>query len=166
MTLRQLEAGTREVENQYPRVVKREGNRVAQRSGRQGLRGVRPQMARRRLDSAKRLPAARGVSRPRRRALFEVEGIDTQESADLHQRPGPARREKAARLPGLRQATARRSIRSARRWFPPRAPAPPTTPMAGICTREQARTCDAAYDARTPGRRPRPSGGDVACGVA
>ena len=30
MTVRQLEAGRREVENQYPRVVQREGNRVAQ----------------------------------------------------------------------------------------------------------------------------------------
>ena len=30
MTVRQLEAGTAEVENEYPRVVKREGNRVAQ----------------------------------------------------------------------------------------------------------------------------------------
>ena len=30
MTVRQLEAGRAEVENQYPRVVKREGNRVAQ----------------------------------------------------------------------------------------------------------------------------------------
>jgi hydrogenase expression/formation protein HypD len=29
MTVRQLEAGTHEVQNQYPRVVKREGNRVA-----------------------------------------------------------------------------------------------------------------------------------------
>jgi hydrogenase expression/formation protein HypD len=29
MTVRQLEAGTYEVQNQYPRVVKREGNRVA-----------------------------------------------------------------------------------------------------------------------------------------
>jgi hydrogenase maturation factor len=27
MTVRQLEAGTHEVQNQYPRVVKREGNR-------------------------------------------------------------------------------------------------------------------------------------------
>src|SRR5246127_4189612 len=30
MTVRQLEAGTHEVENQYPRVVQRDGNRVAQ----------------------------------------------------------------------------------------------------------------------------------------
>ena len=30
MTVRQLEAGTCEVQNQYPRVVQREGNRVAQ----------------------------------------------------------------------------------------------------------------------------------------
>ena len=30
MTVRQLETGTAEVQNQYPRVVKREGNRVAQ----------------------------------------------------------------------------------------------------------------------------------------
>jgi hydrogenase expression/formation protein HypD len=30
MTVRQLEAGTYEVENQYPRVVQRDGNRVAQ----------------------------------------------------------------------------------------------------------------------------------------
>src|SRR6202012_4873763 len=29
MTVRQLEAGTHEVQNQYPRVVKREGNKVA-----------------------------------------------------------------------------------------------------------------------------------------
>ena len=30
MTVRQLEAGTHDVQNQYPRVVDREGNRVAQ----------------------------------------------------------------------------------------------------------------------------------------
>jgi hydrogenase expression/formation protein HypD len=30
MTVRQLEAGTHEVQNQYPRVVQREGNRIAQ----------------------------------------------------------------------------------------------------------------------------------------
>jgi hydrogenase expression/formation protein HypD len=30
MTVRQLEAGTHEVQNQYPRVVQRDGNRVAQ----------------------------------------------------------------------------------------------------------------------------------------
>ena len=31
MTVRQLETGTYEVENQYPRVVQRDGNRVAQK---------------------------------------------------------------------------------------------------------------------------------------
>jgi hydrogenase expression/formation protein HypD len=36
MTIRQLEAGTNNVENQYPRVVKRTGNPVAQ-AGEQGL---------------------------------------------------------------------------------------------------------------------------------
>ena len=30
MTVRQLEAGVHKVENQYPRVVQRDGNRVAQ----------------------------------------------------------------------------------------------------------------------------------------
>ena len=38
MTVRQLEAGKAEVENQYPRVVSRDGNRVAQDLVNQGLR--------------------------------------------------------------------------------------------------------------------------------
>ncbi len=40
--------------------------------------------------------------------LFDVDDIETQESSRLHQRPDPQGAEEAARLPGVRQASARR----------------------------------------------------------
>ena len=81
MTLRQLEAGTAKVENQYPRVVKREGNRVARelvgkvfevcdRKWR-GV-GLIPQSGYRLRDEFRDHDAERA---------FSVEGIDTQEPA-------------------------------------------------------------------------------------
>jgi hydrogenase expression/formation protein HypD len=81
MTLRQLEAGRAEVENQYPRVVQREGNRVAQDLVRQVFevcdrkwRGVGsiPQSGYRLREEFREHDAER---------LFDVQKIDTQESA-------------------------------------------------------------------------------------
>ena len=46
-------------------------------------------------------------------------------------RRGAAGPDQAARVPGVRHASARRATRSARRWSRPRAPAPPTTCTAG-----------------------------------
>ncbi len=61
MTVRQLEKGNAEVENQYPRVVRREGNPVAQKLVQQVFEVCRPQMARRGFDSAERLSAPTGT---------------------------------------------------------------------------------------------------------
>ncbi len=63
MAVRQLEAGRAEVENQYVRAVTREGNRAAKELVFSVFEIVRPQMARRGRDSAKRLPAAARVPR-------------------------------------------------------------------------------------------------------
>ena len=104
MTVRQLENGTHEVQNQYPRVVKREGNRVAQELVNKVFevcdrkwRGVGsiPKSGYKLRDEFREHDAER---------LFDVKGIDTRGTGDLHQRPGLAGREKTARLPRLRQA--------------------------------------------------------------
>jgi hydrogenase expression/formation protein HypD len=81
MALRQLEAGRAEVENQYPRVVKREGNLVAQELVNKvfevcdrGWRGVGtiPQSGYRLRPEFRDYDAEQ---------LFEVTGIKTQESS-------------------------------------------------------------------------------------
>ena len=54
---------------------------------------------------------------------------------------------KPSRLPGVRQDAARRRRRSARRWCPPRAPAPPTT-STGATVRSEA--ADDAHDGGHP----------------
>jgi hydrogenase expression/formation protein HypD len=82
MTLRQLEAGTHAVENQYPRVVNREGNRVAQdlvnnvfevcdRKWR-GVGSI-PKSGYKLRDEFRQHDAER---------IFDVKEIDTQEPAD------------------------------------------------------------------------------------
>jgi len=81
MTVRQLEAGRAEVENQYGRVVRREGNRPAQRLVNQVLevsdrnwRGIGsiPKSGYKLRSEFREYDAER---------LFQVEDIDTQESA-------------------------------------------------------------------------------------
>jgi hydrogenase expression/formation protein HypD len=82
MTLRQLEAGTHAVENQYPRVVNREGNRVAQdlvnnvfEVCNRKWRGVGsiPKSGYKLRDEFREHDAER---------IFDVKEIDTQEPAD------------------------------------------------------------------------------------
>ena len=58
LTVRQLEAGTNNVENQYPRVVKRTGNRVAQDLVNKVFEVCDRKVAWGRLDTKKRLQAA------------------------------------------------------------------------------------------------------------
>ena len=82
MTIRQLEAGKAEVENQYPRVVSRDGNRGRAGFGQQGLRSRRPEMARGRLDSEKRLQIALRISRARRRAPLRRAGNRHERTGD------------------------------------------------------------------------------------
>ena len=95
MTLRQLEAGTHTVENQYPRVVHRDGNTRRAGSGQQRLRSVRSEMARRRIDPEKRLQVALRIPRSRCRTNIRREGDRHAGAGELHQWPCPPRREKA-----------------------------------------------------------------------
>ena len=113
MTVRQLEAGTHEVENQYPRVVQRDGNRVAQ-----DLVNKVFEVCDRKWRGVGSIPKSGYKLRYEFREhdaerIFEVKEIDTTGAGDLHQRPRPARREEAARLSGVRQTMHARA--SARR---------------------------------------------------
>ena len=81
MALRQLEAGAAEVENQYPRVVKRDGNPVAQEVVKKVFEvadrkwrgvGLIPMSGYRLREAFREYDAER---------IFEVEAIDTQEPA-------------------------------------------------------------------------------------
>lgn len=81
MTVRQLEAGTAEVENEYPRVVKREGNRVAQ-----DLVNSVFEVCDRKWRGVGSIPKSGYKLRYEFRnhdaeRLFEVEEIDTEESS-------------------------------------------------------------------------------------
>ena len=133
MAVRQLEAGRAEVENQYARAVSHDGNRAARDAHLRGLRGRRPQVARRRLDPQVGLPAARRV--PRR----------TTPSGSSRSRRSPPRESSrsasaASSCAGSRSPpTARRSAGSARPEHPlgatmvrRRAPARRTTSTAAI----------------------------------
>jgi hydrogenase expression/formation protein HypD len=79
MTVRQLEAGAADVENEYPRVVKREGNRVAQ-----DLVNSVFEICDRKWRGVGLIPKSGYKLRPEFRKqdaelLFEVEEIDTEE---------------------------------------------------------------------------------------
>jgi hydrogenase expression/formation protein HypD len=81
MTVRQLETGAAEVENEYPRVVKREGNHVAQ-----DLVNSVFEVCDRKWRGVGLIPKSGYKLRPRFREqdaelLFEVEEIDTEESS-------------------------------------------------------------------------------------
>jgi hydrogenase expression/formation protein HypD len=81
MTVRQLEAGAADVENEYPRVVKREGNRVAQ-----DLVNSVFEVCDRKWRGVGLIPKSGYKLRPEFREqdaelLFEVEEIDTEESS-------------------------------------------------------------------------------------
>ncbi len=101
MTIRQLENGAAEVENQYPRVVERDGNRVAQ-----DLVNKVFEVCDRKWRGVGSIPKSGYKLQYEFRdhdaeRLFEVEEIDTQEPSRLHKRPCLEGREKAARLPRL-----------------------------------------------------------------
>ncbi len=101
MTVRQLEAGTHEVENAYPRVVTYEGNRAAQKMINQVLQpcdrnwrgigmipmsgwGLRPEFAD--FDAEKR---------------FDVDQYPDPGNRAVHRRADPSGDQKTSRVPGL-----------------------------------------------------------------
>ncbi len=119
-TVRQLEAGEAEVENQYSRAVRPEGNPAAKKLIEDVFevcdrkwRGV-GLISRRAATSCARNTAITTPS-----GIFEVEDIETQESkvcisGQILQRP-----EETARLPRIRQAMHAANTRWGPRWFPP-----------------------------------------------
>ena len=103
-TVRQLEAGRAEVENQYARAVRPEGNPASRRADRRRLRGLRPQVARHRPDPAERLPAARpSIATTTPSGSSRSDDIETQESSVCISGQILQGAEEAARLPGVRQ---------------------------------------------------------------
>ena len=127
--MRMLEEGRHGVENQYVRAVHREGNPAALRLIRdvfevtdrkwRGI-GTIPQ-------SGFRLSPAYAEFDAEQR--FAVEDIQVAESSRLHQRTDSAGAQEAARLPGVRQTSARRRTRWGQRWSRRKVPAPLTTTM-------------------------------------
>ena len=120
MAVRQLEAGRAEVENQYARTVARDGNRAARELDRRGLRGRRPQVARRRRRSRSRAIALRDEYRDHdaERHLRGRATSTTREPALCISGQVLRGIKKPSRLPGVRQGRARRTRRSARPWSP------------------------------------------------
>ena len=133
MTVRQLEAGRAEVENQYARAVERGGNRAGANAG---LRKYSRSVIANGAASARSPRAASGCAT--NFAITMPSGCSKskrsirKEPADLHQRPDLEGNEEAARLSGLRDALhaansarrhhgfrRRRLRRLLRLWTPP-----------------------------------------------
>ena len=102
MTIRQLETGRAEVENEYSRILDREGNKPAQKLVASVFRDRRSQVARRRNDPEERLQAALGVPRARCGKTVRREGDRHARARGLHQRSDPEGDQEAARLSGVR----------------------------------------------------------------
>ena len=131
MTVRQLEAGTYEVQNQYPRVVQKEGNRVAQ-----NLVNEVFEVCDRKWRGVGSIPKSGYKLRYEFRdhdadRIFDTKEIDTKEPEICIsglvlkgvKKPHDVRRLETSAPP---------SIRSARPWFPQKAPVPRITLTAGI----------------------------------
>ena len=102
MCVRQLEEGRSEVENQYSRSVRREGNTEAQRL----IREVFDSRPRGAGAASVRLPravwACAGRTPPTMRRRFPVDAASGRGAGGMYRRPGPAGSEEAGRLPRVR----------------------------------------------------------------
>ncbi len=96
MSVQQLESGRAEVENQYSRVLGREGNRPAQDLVFSSLQSGRSQLARRGKDSGQRLSTTAGVCRARCRDPLRRGRDRDPRIGDLHQRRHPQGQQKTA----------------------------------------------------------------------
>ena len=133
MTMQQLEQGRAVVENQYSRILDRDGNLPAQKLmhrvfevGDRKWRGIGniPMSGYHLRDEFARHDAEK---------LFDVAEIATLEPEICISGQILRGIKKPARLPGLRHPVHARSARWGQPWFRPRARVPRTTPMDGIC---------------------------------
>ena len=105
MAVRQLEAGRHEVENQYARAVRRDGQRRGAAGARRGVRGLRPTLARaRRRCPRSGLRLRDGYRDFDAETRFEVGHGDGDGAGRLSQRRGAAGAAAAGRVRGLRHA--------------------------------------------------------------
>ena len=115
MLLRQMKEGRAEVENQYKRVVPWEGNRAALRRHGRGVRApALLRVARARLHLAVGAAHPRRVRRVGRGARLQRAGRAGDRSQGRAVRRGAQGRAQARPVQAVRQASARRSTRSAR----------------------------------------------------
>ena len=101
MTVSQLEEGRHEVENQYSRAVRREGNTSGAEDDRGSVRSDSAAVARTGRDSCERLPVARTLSEIRRQPPLPVLRRTGARVARVHQRTDSARHQEASRVPGV-----------------------------------------------------------------
>ncbi len=102
MCVRQLEAGRHEVENQYARIVRPEGNLAALRQIAEVFQIVPRKWRRNRRDSRQRIGLARRLRDLRRRTAFSRGNHRCRRACRVHRRRDFAGPQEAARLSGVR----------------------------------------------------------------
>ena len=103
MCVEQLEEGRHEVENQYARSVRPEGNRAALRQIAEVFQTVPRKWRGIGEIPASGLALARSLREVRRRAAVRRRGDHGRGAGRVHRRRGAAGPQEAARLPGLRR---------------------------------------------------------------
>ena len=130
MAIRQLNEGRHEVENQYVRVVTREGNVKAQQLVAERLRASNLlRVARSRPRALQRTAHQRSLLGVRRRAALrdrDQAGAATRKAANA---PSSCAARKSRQTANSSARSARPIIRSAPAWSPRKAPARPIGPM-------------------------------------
>ena len=101
MTVAQLEAGSSVVENQYSRILNRDGNASARELVEKVFVVSRPKVARRRHDSQQRLQARSAYAEQDAERASRCKRDRYQRVLDLHQRTHPARIKKPHDCPAF-----------------------------------------------------------------
>ncbi len=132
----------------------REGNRPAQQRVAEVFEVSDRAVARHRRDPAERLAAARAVPPLRRRGAIRPAGAARARGVrGVHQRPGAAGAEEAARMPGLRHALHARAAARRADGLVARAPAPPTTGIGRHQAMQEIRTLTCPRSPASPSDR-------------
>ena len=151
MCVSQLEQGRFEVENQYSRVVQREGNLPGARARGEGIPRCRSQMARPGVDSAKWIGPFARVRRLRCRTRFGLPSYAAEEDPDcisgliLQGVKKPRRVSRLRHALHSRSSSGRPMVSSRRRL----RRLLPLSPLADRCSSRKSEVADACY--KTPG---------------
>ena len=141
MLLTQIREGRCEVENQYTRVVREEGNPRALATAGRGVRAAAPlRVARPRVHLPERAEAATGVRRVRRRTALRRARRPGRRPQGVPVRRGAQGCHQAVGVQGVRHRVHTRRPRSARAWSRRRERAPPTTTSVDSTARPRSRS--------------------------